>query len=63
VAWVLLHRPSVSNYLPRLMKTKLLILGILILLFNNQIGQLLRTGSAFIYRAASLIEQLPEVLS
>jgi len=45
------------------MKTKLLILGILILLFNNQIGQLLRTGSAFVYRAASLIEQLPEVLS
>jgi hypothetical protein len=35
----------------------------LVLLFNNQLGQLLRTVCSFVYRLAGLVEQLPEVLN
>lgn len=44
------------------MKTKLIIIAALVLLFNNQLGQALRAICGFIYRGASLVEQLPEVL-
>jgi hypothetical protein len=44
------------------MKTKLLLIGILVLLFNNQLAQLLKTTCSFIFRLAGLMEKLPEVL-
>lgn len=44
------------------MKFKLFVIGTVVVLFNNQIAQLLKVGCSFIYQAAAIVEKLPEVL-